>query len=26
MLSEGIADLLHFVQNSEHSGLFLENS
>jgi len=26
MLSEGIADFLHFVQNSEHSGLFLENS
>jgi len=26
MLSEGIADFLHFVQTSEHSGLFLENS
>jgi DNA-binding GntR family transcriptional regulator len=26
MLSEGIADFLHFVRTSEHSGLFLENS
>jgi DNA-binding GntR family transcriptional regulator len=25
MLSEGIADFLHFVRRSEHSGLFLEN-
>jgi DNA-binding GntR family transcriptional regulator len=26
MLSDGIADFLHFVRRSEHSGLFLENS
>ena len=25
MLSDGIADFLHFVRRSEHSGLFLEN-
>ena len=26
MLSDSIADFLHFVRRSEHSGLFLENS